>query len=83
MSLPSIRTVYSYFINSSRVISKILHMTQNVSAAVLGDEVSEVCAKTHVSYCRLMIAPFLHWEPFEKDEALAIENLGSDRCQQL
>jgi len=50
-------------------------MTENVSTAVLRDEVPKVCAQSHICHGGLVIAPFLYWETLEQDETFAIEDL--------
>lgn len=53
-----------------------------MAAAVLGDEVAQVCAETHVGDGRLVVAPFLHGEALEEDEAFAIEEVLAEVCKE-
>lgn len=76
--LPSICTVDSHSVNGGWVIAKILYMSENVSTAILRDEVSQVCSQSHICHRRLVVAPFLYWEALEQDETLSIENLSPD-----
>jgi hypothetical protein len=70
--LPSVCSVNPDFVDLLWVISEILNVSQNVAAAVLTDEVSEICSQSHICNCRLVVAPFLNGESFEEDEALPI-----------
>lgn len=56
-------------------------MAEDVAAAVLADEVAEVCAETHVCYGGLVVAPFLDGEALEEDEALAIDEVCAQVVQ--
>lgn len=57
-------------------------MSQDMATGVLRDKVPQVCAQTHVSDGRLVVAPFLNWEALEENESLAIEDLISNSGQQ-
>lgn len=54
-------------------------MAEDVAAAVLANEVAQVCAETHVCDGGLVVAPFLDGEALEEDEALAVDEI----CAQL
>lgn len=49
-----------------------------MTTSVLTNKISKIRPQTHISDRRLVIAPFLDWEPFEEDEAFSIENLIPD-----
>lgn len=50
-----------------------------MAAAVLADEVAEICTETHICHGGLVVAPFLDGEALEEDEALAVDEV----CAQL
>lgn len=56
-------------------------MAEDVTAAVLADEVAEICAETHVCHGGLVIAPFLDGEALEEDKALAVNEVCAQVVQ--
>lgn len=78
---PSIGAVDAHFVNLGRVLAEILDVAENVAAAVLADEVAEICAETHVCHGGLVVAPFLDGEALEEDEALAVDEVCAQVVQ--
>lgn len=56
-------------------------MAEDVAAAVLADEVAEICTETHVCHGGLVVTPFLDGETLEKDEALAVDEVCAQVVQ--
>ena len=73
--LARIRPVDPHFVNLRRVLAEILNVAQDMAAAVLGDEVAQIRAQTHVCHGGLVVAPFLDGEALEEDESFAVEEV--------
>lgn len=73
--LTRICTVDPNLVDLRRVLAQILHVAEHMATAVLGDEVAQVGAETHVGDGGLVVAPFLDGEAFEEDEAFAVEEV--------
>lgn len=73
--IPSICSVDSNPVNGSRIISKVLNMTEHMATTILRDKIAKVGTKPHVCHGRLVSPPFLDREALEQDEAFAIEDL--------
>ena len=63
--LPSIRSVDADSVSLCRVVSNIFNVAKNMSSSILGNEVAQICAQTHVCDSRFVVTPFLHWEALE------------------
>jgi len=56
-ALPGVGSIDSDLIDLSSIISKIFHMTENVSSSILRDEVAYIRAQSHIGNRTLVIAP--------------------------
>lgn len=73
--LSSRRPVYSHFVDLHRIFTDILHMPQNVSAAILRDKITQICPQPHVSDRGFMQRPLGHGKSLEENEPLAIQQV--------
>lgn len=63
--LPSIGAVDANSVCLCRVFAEILDVTEDMTAAVLAGEVSEVGSNTHVCSCALLEIPFINGDASE------------------
>ena len=78
---PSVGAVDAHFVDLGGVLAEILDVAKDVAAAVLANEVAEICAETHVCHGGLVVAPFLDREALEEDEALAVDEVCAQVVQ--
>jgi hypothetical protein len=79
--LPSSRPVNTDFIDLRRVVADVFDVPQHVAAAVLADEIAQMCAETHVCDGVLKRRPFAGGEALEEDEAFAVQEVLSQVLQ--
>lgn len=58
-------------------------MTEDMTTAVLTDEVAQVCAKAHIRRCTLLEIPFLNRKSSKAKESFAINQVLSKLFQPL
>ena len=80
--LTGVCAVDAHLVNLAAVLANVLDVTQDVATAVLAHKVAQVCAQAHVGDGRLVQAPLLGREALEENEALAIQQLATQRVQQ-
>lgn len=71
--LPRGGAVDPRLVRRARVIPDVLDVPEDMSPAVLRDEVAQICAEAHVGDGRLVRAPALDGEALEEHEAAAVE----------
>jgi hypothetical protein len=80
-SSPSVGAVDAHFVDLGGILAEILDVTEDVTAAVLADEVAQICAETHVCDGGLVVTPFLDGEALEENEALSVDEIGAQVVQ--
>ena len=76
--LPCVRAIDPYFIDLRCVLTEIFDVAKDMAETVLADEVAQISAQAHEGDSGFVGPPALDREAFEKDEALAIEELRAD-----
>jgi hypothetical protein len=66
-----------------RVGAGVFDVAQDVTKAILRDEVAEVGAETHVGDGGLVVAPFLDGEALEEEETFAVEDVVAEGIEEI
>lgn len=77
------RAVDAHFVDLRRVRAGVFDVAEDVAQAVLRDEVAEVGSKAHVGYGGFVVAPFLHGQAFEEEEAFAVEDVVAQGVEEV
>lgn len=79
--IPSVGSIDTDSVGLCRILSKILHMTEDVATTVLACEVSQVSAEPHVCGCAFTQIPLADRDAFEQEEAFAIDQFLPQRVK--